>query len=437
MRMIPESALGAARLLAALSVLALAGCGGDGDAATGDTTSTTTNTATGVTAPASANTALVLVGAPPTEATSGSDYIFQPSVSGSPGTVVYAISGKPAWLNFDPNSGTLSGRPGDAQVGQSADIVITATAASATGSIGPFRIVVTTAALATPSAANVPPVISGTPPATAALNQTYDFTPTASDADNNSLSFSIVNRPAWASFSTTTGRLTGTPTAGSEGSYANIQIRVSDGFVTTALPAFSIQVPAAATASNSAASNGAPVIAGVPAATITAGALYTFTPTASDPNGDPLAFSVQNLPTWATFDTGTGRVLGTPSSTDVGSFANIVVSVSDGHVATALPAFRIDVMAPAVANSATGDAVLSWTPPTVNLDGTPLNDLVGYHIAYGTDPQNPTHFLTLDWAGYLWFHATQLAPGTWYFSISAYNAAGMESPAIVASKVIS
>ncbi len=31
-----------------------------------------------------------------------------------------------------------------------------------------------------------------------------------------------------------------------------------------------------------------------------------------------------------------------------------------------------------------GDATLSWDPPTTNADGTPLTDLAGYRIYYGT-----------------------------------------------------
>ncbi len=41
--------------------------------------------------------------------------------------------------------------------------------------------------------------------------QAYTFHPSASDADGNTLSFQISNRPTWASFNPTSGSLTGTP----------------------------------------------------------------------------------------------------------------------------------------------------------------------------------------------------------------------------------
>src|SRR3989304_6108420 len=35
-------------------------------------------------------------------------------------------------------------------------------------------------------------------------------------------------------------------------------------------------------------------------------------------------------------------------------------------------------------SSYAGDAILSWNSPTTNMDGSPLNDLAGYRIYYGT-----------------------------------------------------
>jgi Putative Ig domain len=70
----------------------------------------------------------------------------------------------------------------------------------------------------------------------------YTFTPTAADADGDTLAFSIQNKPAWATFSTTTGKLSGTPAAADVGTYSNIAITVSDGQASTALSAFAIAV---------------------------------------------------------------------------------------------------------------------------------------------------------------------------------------------------
>ena len=74
------------------------------------------------------------------------------------------------------------------------------------------------------------------------------------------------------------------------------------------------------------------------------GTAYDFTPTASDPNGEVLTFSIANMPSWAAFSTTTGRLSGTPSASDVRSYPNIRISVSDGRLTTNLGAFTINVV---------------------------------------------------------------------------------------------
>ncbi len=89
--------------------------------------------------------------------------------------------------------------------------------------------------------ANVPPTISGTPATTIVKNTVYNFIPTATDANGNTLIFAIQNKPAWATFNTNTGKLTGTPTA--TGTFNNIRISVTDGLSAPVfLPAFTITV---------------------------------------------------------------------------------------------------------------------------------------------------------------------------------------------------
>ena len=67
-----------------------------------------------------------------------------------------------------------------------------------------------------------------------------------SDANGDKLTFTIKNKPGWAAFSSTTGRLSGTPSSASTGSFANITIGVSDGKVSSTLAPFTINVGSAA-----------------------------------------------------------------------------------------------------------------------------------------------------------------------------------------------
>jgi hypothetical protein len=356
-------------------------------------------------------------GTPPTTVPAGRPYAFQPTASDLNGdTLKFKIQGRPGWAVFNTVTGALTGTPTSANVGTYSNIVISVTDGrrrSGWVALRAFSITVTPDT--TNRQTDTPPVISGAPATSATGGVAYSFQPTASDADGDPLTFAVANLPSWAAFSTATGRLTGTPTSSMAGlSFAGIAISVSDGTFSTSLPAFAITV---------AAPNTAPTLSGSPATAVIAGQPYSFQPSAADADGNTLTFSISNRPAWATFSTSTGRLSGTPSSTNVGTYSGITISVSDGTVSTALPAFAISVAAP----PATGTVTLSWTPPTTNSDGTPLVDLAGYRIVYGTASRTYTQSLTIGAPAVSSAMIEGLAQGTWYFAVKAYTAAGVES----------
>lgn len=90
--------------------------------------------------------------------------------------------------------------------------------------------------------ANQAPQISGIPSNSVDVGDLYSFTPTATDSDNDDLTFSVTNLPAWARFDDQSGRLSGSPAADDVGEYSNIVITVSDGTDETRLSAFAITV---------------------------------------------------------------------------------------------------------------------------------------------------------------------------------------------------
>lgn len=166
-----------------------------------------------------------------------------------------------------------------------------------------------------------------------------------------------------------------------------------------------------------------PTISGTPTTQVTAGQAYSFTPTASGPSGTSLTFSVQNLPAWAAFSTSTGAVTGTPSSSYVGTFSNIVISVSDGSASASLAAFAIQVNA----QPANGSAALTWSAPTTNTDGSALTDLASFVISYGTSPTALTQQVSVSSASTTSYTVTGLTSGTWYFSVTAVASDGTQS----------
>ncbi|QWV92156.1 putative Ig domain-containing protein [Geomonas oryzisoli] len=85
-----------------------------------------------------------------------------------------------------------------------------------------------------------PPTISGSPAGAIVIGTAYNFTPTSAYAS----SFSISNKPAWASFNASTGALTGTPSNSDAGTYAGITITASNSAGSASLTPFSVVVSA-------------------------------------------------------------------------------------------------------------------------------------------------------------------------------------------------
>jgi hypothetical protein len=79
------------------------------------------------------------------------------------------------------------------------------------------------------------------------------------------------------------------------------------------------------------------------------------------------------------------------------------------------------------ASSGSGSATLSWEAPTTNTDGTPLTNLAGYCIYYGSDPANLDQSVQINSVGVQTYVLDNLASGTWYFAIMAVTSTGNES----------
>ena len=170
-------------------------------------------------------------------------------------------------------------------------------------------------------------------------------------------------------------------------------------------------------------SNSPPTISGSAPETVVAGSSYSFTPQASDPDPDDiLEFSIANQPAWATFDSTTGQLNGTPGSADAGSTPGVTINVSDGTDSASLPAFDITVVEVTVAS-----VTLTWDPPVLSADGSPLDDLAGYTIYKGVDPADLVIEATIPNPGVSAFMIENLTPDTYWFTVTATDITGNES----------
>jgi hypothetical protein len=356
------------------------------------------------------NTAPVISGSPAQAVMVENWYDFEPVVIDSENDpLVFSVVNRPAWLSFDAVTGRLSGFPSTSDAGRYVDIRLSVSDGELTSTLAPFTITV----LEVPNAA---PVISGSPATAIIAGQAYEFNANATDADGDELTFAISNMPAWSSFDTAEGRLYGTPSAADIGNSGAIVISVTDGKVSAELPSFSITVAAVP--------NTAPTISGSPATQLPVGEAYSFTPSAADADGDTLSFSIENRPAWASFNTATGRLYGTPDAGDAGTYGGIRIMVSDGVTSTSLGSFAIQVTAPV---SSSGDVELTWVAPVTNVDGSALADLTGFKLYFGRVGDNLTESREIGNANATSYLVQDLDAGDWRFVLTAVNTGGQES----------
>lgn len=75
--------------------------------------------------------------------------------------------------------------------------------------------------------------------------------------------------------------------------------------------------------------------------------------------------------------------------------------------------------------TSTGTATLAWKAPTTNTDGTLVTDLAGYKVYYGTAHGTYSNSVTI--GKVTSYSINNLAPGTYYFTVTAYDTTGLES----------
>ena len=173
-------------------------------------------------------------------------------------------------------------------------------------------------------------------------------------------------------------------------------------------------------------SNNAPptiVIAAVEDAQV--GATFDYQPVAQDPESDTLRFTAVNLPTWASLDSTSGRISGTPGSNDAGLYESISITVADATHKVVTAPFSITVN-PAL--EGTGVASLQWETPPSKVSGEPLDDLAGYRILYGRSSSDLDHSVLITDPANTSFQVSSLTPGVWYFAVAAVNSSGLEGP---------
>ncbi len=227
---------------------------------------------------------------------------------------------------------------------------------------------------------NHPPIITSTPPVgPAVVGLPYKYAVTAMDPDNDPLSFSIPAPPLGMTIDATTGILLWTPPVSLIGT-SHVLVVVNDGRGGTTSQPFDLTVAATGV-------NDAPSITSTPIKKAEADRPYVYAVTATDPNADPLVFSLTAAPNGMVIDATSGVIRWLPTAADLGLVRNVTVSVSDGRGGIATQSYGISV-ASQIPNHA---PVITSDPPRA----AAIGQLYRYN-ATATDSDNDLLIWNLD-----------------------------------------
>lgn len=175
-------------------------------------------------------------------------------------------------------------------------------------------------------ALNAAPQITSTPNPRAVTAQAYRYEASATDADGDTLEYTLVERPQGMTIEASTGVIAWTPTSTQLGEH-RIKLQAHDGRGGVAWQTFTVTVADHAGGGD----NGAPVVLSAPAASAKVGYAYSYDVRAEDPERDAIAFSLVDAPAGMQIDAQSGRIAWTPSQ--IGEYA-VRVRVSDGRLWT-------------------------------------------------------------------------------------------------------
>ena len=182
------------------------------------------------------------------------------------------------------SAGVISWTPGHAESGNQS---VTVTATDGSGRVAYQNFTISVIRL------DNAPAFTSSPVTTAAELITYSYNATASDPDGDPLKYSLAGAPTGMTINSASGRITWTPTSAQVGNHT-ITVIASDSPLSadlnftplTATQTFTIAV----------APNHPPVIGSAPVTSATENSPYSYTVTASDPDGDALSYTLSAAP---------------------------------------------------------------------------------------------------------------------------------------------
>ena len=227
-------------------------------------------------------------------------------------TLTYSATNLPSSAIFDLATGAFSWTPAYDEAGTYSDIIFTV---SDSALLDSETITITV------NNTSAPPVLASIGDKAVNEGALLEFTISATDSDEDVLTYSASNLPTGASFDAGTQTFSWTPDYADSGTYSDIIFTVSDGSLTDE-ESITITVVNV---------NRWPVITGLtitPSSTIAEGKGITIAIDVSDPDGDSITYQVQNGPDGSGFVN--NDFYWVPGYDQAGTYSGITFTVFDG-----------------------------------------------------------------------------------------------------------
>ena len=264
------------------------------------------------------------------------------------------VTGLPSGLSYSSSAGQVSGTVASDAAAQAYTATITANDGESSDVTLDFTVTVT--------AANRQPVITDPGAKTYAQGESIAaFGITVTDADEDTVTVGVSGLPSGLSYSTTTGKVSGTVSSDAVAQAYTATITANDGESSDVTLDFTVTVTAA---------NRQPVITDPGNKEYAQGETITaFGIAVTDADEDTVTVGVSGLPSGLSYSTTTGKVSGTVSSDAAAQAYTVTVTASDGVNAGVTLDFTVTITATAVLPPDPPDPPAPNNPPVITDPG--------------------------------------------------------------------